>query len=96
MQFGKILQITDISQEDVEERMMPMIHQNLPALVKEVRRQLALNQEDLAQELGVSFATVNRWENAQVRPSKLAKAQFEAFCSKMVRRGKLKLSGGEK
>jgi len=96
MQFGKILQITDIGQEDVEERMMAMIHQDLPALVKEVRRQLALSQEDLARELGVSFATVNRRENAQVRPSKLAMAQFDAFCSKMVRQGKLKLSGGEK
>ncbi len=75
--------------------MMSMIHQNLPALVKEVRRQLSLSQEDLARELGISFATVNRWENAQVRPSKLAKAQFDAFCSKMVRQGKLKLSGGD-
>jgi hypothetical protein len=44
MQFGKILQIADIGQEDVEERMMPMIHQNLPALVKEVPRQLSLSQ----------------------------------------------------
>jgi ribosome-binding protein aMBF1 (putative translation factor) len=96
MQFGKILQITDIGQEDVEERMMAMIHQDLLALVKEVRRQLAFSQEDLARELGLSFATVNRRENAQVRPSKLAMAQFDAFCSKMVRQGKLKLSGGEK
>ena len=35
--------------------------------------------------------TVNRWENAQVKPSQLAKAQFEAFCSKMIKQGKLKL-----
>jgi DNA-binding transcriptional regulator YiaG len=52
---------------------------------------LALSQEGLARELGVSFATVNRWENAQVKPSKLAKAQFETFCSKMIKQGKLKL-----
>jgi DNA-binding transcriptional regulator YiaG len=68
-----------------------MDQQDLPALVKEVRRQLALSQEDLARKLGVSFATVNRWENAQVRPSKLARAQFEAFCSKMIKQGKLNL-----
>ena len=68
-------------------------NQDLPALVKEVRRQLNLSQEDLARELGISFATVNRWENGQVKPSKLAKAQFDSFCAKMVRRGKLKLSG---
>ena len=44
--------------------MKPM-HTDYPSLVKEVRRQLALSQEDLARELGVSYATVNRWENAQ-------------------------------
>ena len=70
--------------------------QDLPALVKEVRRQLSLSQEDLARELGVSFATVNRWENRAVQPSKLAKAQLDNFCAKMTRQGKLKLPGGDK
>jgi DNA-binding transcriptional regulator YiaG len=66
---------------------------NYPSLVKEIRKQLGLSQEDLARELGVSFATVNRWENGQVRPSKLAKAQLNAFCAKRVSEGRLKLSG---
>ncbi len=70
--------------------------QNLPELVKEVRRQLALSQENLARELSISFATVNRWENGRVKPSKLAKAQFDNFCAKMIKQGKLELSGGEK
>ena len=64
-----------------------------PALVKEVRRQLGISQEGLAHELGVSFATINRWENGKTRPFKLAKRQFDNFCSKKVRRGKLDLSG---
>lgn len=75
---------------------MAIDDQNLPELVKEVRRQLSLSQEDLARELGISFATVNRWENGLVKPSKLAKAQFNNFCAKMIRRGKLNLSGGNK
>ncbi len=70
--------------------------QDLPALVKEVRKQLVLSQEDLARKLGISFATVNRWENGKSQPSKLAKAQFDKFCTKMTRQGKLKLSGGDK
>jgi DNA-binding transcriptional regulator YiaG len=70
---------------------MQLDQHDLPALFKEVRKQLALSQEGLARELGVSFGTVNRWENAKVRPSQLAKAQFEAFCSKMIKQGKLKL-----
>ena len=50
-------------------------------LFKEVRRQLALSREDLARELGVSYATVNRWENGLSKPSKLARAQLDAFCN---------------
>ena len=46
-------------------------------LVKTVRVQLRLSQEDLARALGFSFATVNLWENGKVMPSKLAKAQFD-------------------
>jgi len=64
---------------------------SLSALVKEIRRQLSLSQEDLARQLGVSYATVNRWENGLSKPSKLAKAQLKAFCEKMIERGKLTL-----
>jgi DNA-binding transcriptional regulator YiaG len=71
--------------------MMQTDRQDLPVLVKEVRRQLSLSQEGLARELGVSFATVNRWENSHVKPSKLARAQFDTFCLKMIKQGKLKL-----
>ena len=79
-----------------KEKMMAIDVQNLPELVKEIRRQLSLSQEDLARELGISFATVNRWENGIVKPSKLAKAQLDNFCAKMTRQGKLKLTGGDK
>ena len=58
-------------------------------LVKQTRTSLALSQEDLAHALGVSFATVNRWENAKTEPSKLALRRFEEFYKKMVRAGKL-------
>lgn len=72
---------------------MAMIRQpeNFPATVKEVRRQLALSQEELAHALGVSFATVNRWENGKTVPSKLAMKQFTAFCAGQTRSGKLNL-----
>jgi transcriptional regulator with XRE-family HTH domain len=66
-----------------------------PELVKEVRRQLGFSQEELAHELGVSFATINRWENGKTTPFKLARAQFDAFCEKMTEEGKLKGLGGK-
>ena len=79
-----------------KEKMMAIDEQNLSELVKEIRRQLSLSQEDLARALGISFATVNRWENGLVKPSKLAKAQLDNFCARMTRQGKLKLTGGDK
>lgn len=74
---------------------MDIDHKSLPALIKEVRRQLSLSQEDLARQLNVSYATVNRWENGQSKPSKLAKAQLQAFCEKMTSQRKLTLPEGE-
>ena len=71
---------------------MKLIHPDYPSFVKEVRRQLSISQEDLARELGVSYATVNRWENAQAKPSKLARVQLDAFCDRMQAAGVLDLS----
>lgn len=48
--------------------------------VKTVRKALNISQEELARALGVSFATVNRWENGKTSPSPLAQRQFETFC----------------
>ncbi len=75
---------------------MAIDDQSFAALAKDIRKQLTLSQEDLARELGVSFATVNRWENEKSKPSKLARAQFDNYCAKMIRQGKLRLSGGDK
>ena len=36
--------------------------------VKTVRANLMLTQKELAKELGVSFATVNRWESQGIEP----------------------------
>lgn len=63
--------------------------EELPNLIKKIREELSLSQEDLARELGVSFATVNRWENGKTTPFKLARTQFDSYCQKMVKAGKL-------
>ena len=66
---------------------MKPIQPDCPLMAKEVRRKLTINQEDLARELGVSYATVNRWENGQGKPSKLARAQLDPFCERMEAQG---------
>lgn len=45
-----------------------MMTTDYPALIKELRTALGLTQEALAHELGVSFTTVNGWENGHRRP----------------------------
>tara|TARA_R110001583_G_scaffold193470_1_gene362046 strand:- start:9883 stop:10089 length:207 start_codon:yes stop_codon:yes gene_type:complete len=57
--------------------------------VKNLRAQLGLSQEDLSKKLGVSFATINRWENGKNHPSKLAKKQFEQFYKEQQEQGTL-------
>lgn len=46
--------------------------ENIAEQLKALRRQHGWSQEDLARELGVSFSTVNRWENGKAKPSRLA------------------------
>ena len=42
------------------------------AKIRTLRKQLGLTQEEFAHEIGVTFATVNRWENGKSKPSRLA------------------------
>jgi len=41
---------------------------NIPALVKSLRQRLGLTQEQFAHAVGVTFSTVNQWENGRRRP----------------------------
>jgi DNA-binding transcriptional regulator YiaG len=41
---------------------------NLPGLVRALREHHGLTQEQFAQRLGVSFSTVNVWENGRRAP----------------------------
>lgn len=50
--------------------------------VKFVREQLFLSQEAFAKELGVAFATVNRWERGICEPNYRAKRLFHELCVK--------------
>jgi len=50
----------------------------LPELgVRDLRLKLRLTQEELAHAIGVTFSTINRWENGHAKPSKLARRAIE-------------------
>jgi type I restriction enzyme M protein len=54
-----------------------MKHGDVPQILRKIRKTLDITQEQLAQRLGVSFATVNEWENGKRKPSPLARAAIE-------------------
>ena len=54
---------------------------DIPTTLRALRDALALTQEQLADRLGVSFATVNRWEGGQTKPQKAAFEAIEALAS---------------
>lgn len=54
--------------------------ENTSKVIKEIRQQLKWNQAKLAEELGVSFATVNRWERGHFAPSPVALRALKQLC----------------
>lgn len=49
-------------------------------LTKELRDKLILTQQEFAKLLGVSFASVNRWENGKFEPSIKVKRKIVELC----------------
>jgi putative transcriptional regulator len=45
-----------------------MSTENIPTLVKSLRQCFNMTQEQFAQKIGVSFSTVNQWENGRRCP----------------------------
>ena len=45
-----------------------MKNEDIPALIKELRERLDLTQEQFAQKVGVTYSTVNHWENGKRVP----------------------------
>lgn len=54
---------------------------NIPTTLRTIRANLDLTQEQLAERLGVSFATVNRWEGGLVTPQKAAREAIAALAA---------------
>lgn len=48
--------------------------------IKSIRQKCFLSQETFAKELGVSFATVNRWESGKTKPTYKTMKLIDEFC----------------
>ena len=50
--------------------------------IKQIRKAAYLSQESFAKEIGVSFSTVNRWEQGKTKPNYTAMKRIADFCGK--------------
>lgn len=53
-------------------------------LIRELRQTLKLTQEKFAVRLGVTFPTINRWENGHATPSPLALRQIDTLLKQLA------------
>lgn len=51
-------------------------------ILKKIRKHTGLSQQEMANEMDVSFATVNRWENGRATPNRLAQISLYEFCKR--------------
>ncbi|MDD2227581.1 MAG: helix-turn-helix transcriptional regulator [Clostridia bacterium] len=49
--------------------------------IKHIRNKLIFSQQMLADKIGVSFATVNRWEKGKTIPNYEARRKIERLCA---------------
>ena len=60
-----------------------MVKEDIPKMVKKLRTVSGLTQEQFAAKIGVTFSTVNRWENGRGIPSPLAMLRIEELQSEL-------------
>ena len=60
-----------------------MDKQDTSKMIRQLRAALGLTQEQFAAKLGVTYSTVNRWENDKGKPSPLAMLRIERFQQKI-------------
>ncbi len=56
--------------------------------IRELRLLTGLTQEQFAAQLGVTYPTINRWENGRVKPSPLAMQRIEAMLMVRSKQGR--------
>jgi DNA-binding transcriptional regulator YiaG len=65
----------------------PINQLNLSQLIREFRQSTGLTQEQFAAFLGVTYPTINRWENGRTNPSPMAMQLIEQKLEQMGEHG---------
>jgi len=70
------------------QRPLLMNQPQIGKLIRELRLETGLTQEQFAAQLGVTCSSVNRWENGRGKPLPLARQQILQCVEQMGDRGK--------
>lgn len=76
-----------VTQSSVEPEQTQVAQSMLPSLIRQTRQRLGLTQTQFAAKLGVSFLSVNRWENGHHQPLPIALKQIEVLLQQMGSEG---------
>lgn len=68
-------------------RPLALTQPEIGKLVRSLRIETGLTQEKFAAQLGVTFPTINRWENNRATPSPLAMEKIEKVLRRLGSRG---------
>lgn len=64
-------------------RLLVMEQPQIGKLIRGLRLEIGLTQEQFAAELGVTYSTINRWENGRSKPSPLAVQKIEGILRRL-------------
>ncbi|PSN15275.1 transcriptional regulator [filamentous cyanobacterium CCT1] len=73
-------------------RVLPRQQPEIGQLIRDLRQAIGSTQAQFADALGVSFSTLNRWENGHMQPSPLALRQVESVLENLSQ--STELAGG--
>ncbi len=60
-----------------------MTNRDISKMIRQLRAALGLTQEKFAAKVGVTYSTINRWENDKGKPSPLAMLRIEELQNKL-------------
>ena len=68
-----------------------MTNGDMSKMIRKLRTALGLTQEQFATKIGVTYSTINRWENNKSKPSPLAMQKIKKIQKKLRRKKQLEV-----
>lgn len=84
------------SKNQVSKQAFILVQPEVSCFIRELRQLIQLTQAQLAEALGVSYETINRWENKHIQPSPLALRQIRTLVAQLSQSDSALIRDGSK